>query len=84
MGEADNYFLNNAVVLAEEVLKSVKNPPSGAFVDYEPRAEHCWNGDHTRPNAISRLRYHQMFLPKIVERIQKTAPPGADLKSWDY
>ena len=84
VGEADNYFLNNAVVLAEEVLKSVRNPPSGAFVDYEPRAEHCWNGDHTRPNAISRLRYHQMFLPKIVERIRKTAPPGADLKSWDY
>ncbi|MEO8056476.1 MAG: alpha/beta hydrolase-fold protein [Acidobacteriota bacterium] len=84
VGEADNYFLNNAVVLAEEVLKSVKNPPSGAFVDYEPRAEHCWNGDHTRPNAISRLRYHQFFLPKIVERIKKTAPPGADLKSWNY
>jgi len=82
-GEADSYFLNNAVVLAEEVLKSVKNPPSGASVDYEPRAEHCWNGDHTRPNAISRLRYHQMFLPKIVERIKKTAPPGAD-RSWDY
>jgi hypothetical protein len=84
VGEADNYFLNNAVVLAEEFLKSAKNPPSGAFVDYEPRAEHCWNGDHTRPNAISRLRYHQMFLPKIVERIRKTAPAGADLKSWDY
>ena len=83
-GEADNYFLNNAVVLAEDFLKSAKNPPSGAFVDYGPRAEHCWNGDHTRPNAISRLRYHQFFLPKIVERIRKTAPAGADLKSWDY
>ncbi len=84
VGEADNYFLNNAVVLAEEFLKSAKNPPSGAFVDYEPRAEHCWNGDHTRPNAISRLRYHQMFLPRIVERIRKSAPPGADLSSWNY
>ncbi len=84
VGESDNYFLNNAVVLAEDFLKSAKNPPSGAFVDYEPRAEHCWNGDHTRPNAISRLRYHQFFLPKIVERIRKTAPAGADLKSWDY
>jgi hypothetical protein len=84
VGEADNFYLNNAVVLAEEVLKSVKSPPSGAEVDYEPRAEHCWNGDHTRPNAISRLRYHQMFLPRIVEHIRQTAPPGADLKSWDY
>ncbi|MCM3877147.1 MAG: alpha/beta hydrolase-fold protein [Thermoanaerobaculia bacterium] len=84
VGEADNYYLNNAVVLAEEFLKGTKNPHYGGTVDYEPRAEHCWNGDHTRPNAISRLRYHQMFLPRIVERIRKTAPAGADLKSWNY
>jgi hypothetical protein len=25
-----------------------------------------------------------MYLPKILERIQKTAPPGADLTSWRY
>lgn len=83
-GEADNYFLNNAVYLIEEFLKSTHNPFYGGVVDYEPRAEHCWNGDHTRPNAISRLRYHQMFVPKAVERILKTAPKGADLKSWRY
>lgn len=84
VGEADNYYLNDAVYLAEDFLKTTKNPAFGGEVDYEPRAEHCWNGDHTRPNAISRLRYNQMFLPRIVERIRKTAPAGADLKSWDY
>jgi hypothetical protein len=84
VGEADNYYLNNAVYLAEAFLKSTKNPHYGGEVDYEPRAEHCWNGDHTRPNAISRLRYHQMFAPRIVERLVKTAPPGADVKSWRY
>jgi hypothetical protein len=84
VGEADNYFLNNAVYLVEEFLKSTKNPHYGGVVDYEPRAEHCWNGDHTRPNATSRLRYHQFFAPKIVERILKSAPPGADVKSWRY
>ena len=84
VGEADNYFLNNAVYLVEEFLKSTKNPNYGGLVDYEPRAEHCWNGDHTRPNALSRLRYHQFYAPKIVERITKSAPPGADLKSWRY
>jgi hypothetical protein len=84
VGEADNYFLNNAVYLVEDFLKTTKNPAFGGQVDYEPRAEHCWNGDHTRPNAISRLRYHQFFAPKIVERITKSAPPGADLKSWRY
>ena len=84
VGEADNYFLNNAVYLAEDFLKTTKNPAFGGEIDYEPRAEHCWNGDHTRSNAYSRLRYHQFYAPKIVERILKSAPPGADLKSWRY
>ena len=84
VGEADNYFLNDAVYLVEDFLKSTKDPNYDGEVDYEPRAEHCWCGDHTRPNAISRLRYHQLHAPKIVERILKSAPAGADLKSWRY
>ncbi len=83
-GDMDNYYLNNAVYLVEDFLKTTRDPAYGGEVDYGDRAEHCWNGDHTRPNAYSRLRYHQMFAPKIVERILKSAPPGADLKSWRY
>ena len=83
VGEADNYYLNNAVYLAEEFLRTT-DPYYAGEIDYGPRAEHCWNGDHKQPNAISRLRYHQMFAPKIVERIEKSAPAGADLKSWRY
>jgi hypothetical protein len=84
VGDMDNYYLNNAVYLVEEFLKSTRDPAYGGEVAYGDRAEHCWNGDPTRPNAISRLRYHQMFAPKIVERIEKSAPPGADLKTWRY
>jgi len=84
VGDMDNYYLNNAVYLAEEFLKTTKDPSYGGEVDYGDRAEHCWNGDHTRANAYSRLRYHQMFAPRIVERISKSAPPGADLRSWRY
>jgi Putative esterase len=84
VGDMDNYYLNNAVYETEKFLKSTKNPPYGGEVDYGDRAEHCWNGDHTQPNAISRLRYHQMFIPKIAERILKTAPAGADTTSWRY
>jgi len=83
-GDMDNYYLNNAVYLMEEFLEETQDPYYDGEVDYGDRAEHCWNGDHTRPNAISRLRYHQMFVPRIVERILKTAPAGADLKSWRY
>jgi hypothetical protein len=84
VGEVDNYYLNNAVYLVEEFLKGTTDPHYDGEVDYEPRAEHCWNGDHTRPNAISRLRYHQMFAPRIVQRILATAPTGGDVTSWRY
>ena len=84
VGDMDNYYLNNAVYLVEDFLKTTKDPAYGGEVTYGDRAEHCWNGDPTRANAYSRLRYHQMFIPRFVERARKTAPPGADVKSWAY
>jgi hypothetical protein len=84
VGSDDTYFLNNAVYLMEDFLKSAKNPPYGGEVTYGPRAEHCWNGDPNLPNAYSRLHYNTQYLPKILERIEKTAPKGADLTSWRY
>jgi hypothetical protein len=83
VGDMDNYYLNNAVYLTEDFLKTT-DPPYGGEVDYGDRAEHCWNGDHTRSNAYSRLRYIQMHAPKMMERIEQTAPAGADTKSWRY
>jgi len=83
-GDMDNYYLNNAVYLAEEILESTTDPYYDGEVDYGDRAEHCWNGDHTRSNAYSRLRYHQMFIPKWTRWVQDHAPAGADLKSWRY
>ena len=84
VGDMDNYYLNNAVYLIEDFLEGTTAPPYGGLVDYGDRAEHCWNGDHTRANALSRLRYNQMFIPLAVERMEKTAPEGADLTSWRY
>ncbi|HTJ29708.1 MAG TPA: hypothetical protein VL346_04385, partial [Acidobacteriaceae bacterium] len=80
----DTYFLNDAVYRLEDFLKSTTSPPYDGEVTYGPRAEHCWNGDPTLPNAYSRLHYMTMYMPKILERIQKTAPASADLKSWRY
>jgi len=84
VGSDDTYFLNDAVYLLEDFLKTTTNPPYDGEVAYGPRAEHCWNGDPSLPNAYSRLHYNTQYLPKILERIQKTAPPGADLTSWRY
>jgi hypothetical protein len=83
VGDMDNYYLNDAVYLVEDFLRSA-NPPADAVVDYGDRDEHCWNGDHTRANAYSRLRYPQMVMPWAVERMLMTAPAGADIRSWRY
>lgn len=83
-GSADTYFLNDAVYRMEDFLKSTTNPPYEGEVKYGDRAEHCWNGDPTQPNYISRLHYNTMYLEKILDRIAKTAPAGADLTSWRY
>ena len=84
VGDMDNYYLNNAVYLTEEFLESTTNPYYRGVVDYGDRAEHCWNGDYDNPNAISRLRYNTMYVPRILERIAESAPPGADLTSWRH
>ncbi len=84
VGDMDNYYLNNAVYTAEDMIKKLDNPKCDCEVDYGDRAEHCWNGDHDNPIWISRLRYHRMFIPKWADEVKSRAPAGADLASWRY
>ena len=88
VGSDDTYFLNDAVYLMEDFLKTTGTSGHGVpyegEVRYGPRAEHCWNGDPTQPNWYSRLHYNQMYLPQILDRMRKTAPKGADLTEWTY
>ena len=74
----------DAVRLTEEFLRNATNPPAETEVKYGLDCEHCWNGDPSLPNHITRLRYNTMYVPKILEHIEKAAPSGADLKSWRY
>ncbi len=87
VGSADTYFLNDAVYLMQDFLDKTGTPGHGVAyqgeVKYGDRAEHCWNGDPKLPNALSRLHYNTMYLPQIMERIQKTAPADGDM-SWKY
>lgn len=83
-GDMDNFYLNNAVYLMEDFLKGTTNPHYGGEVTYGDRAEHCWNGDPTQPNHISRLRYNTMYVEKALRRMETNHPAGADLKSWRY
>lgn len=84
VGDMDSYYLNDAVYSAEDMLKKLQNPDCNCEVDYGDRAEHCWNGDHTQPNYLSRLHYNQMFITKWAEEVKSRAPKGADLTSWRY
>ncbi|HEY2071647.1 MAG TPA: alpha/beta hydrolase-fold protein [Rhizomicrobium sp.] len=84
VGSGDTYFLTDAVYYAQASLEALKDPAYGGEVDYGDRAEHCWNGDHKLANAYSRLHYDVFYLPKILARIEATAPKGADLTSWRY
>jgi hypothetical protein len=83
-GDMDTYYLNNAVYLMEEFLKSTTDPNYNGVVDYGDRFEHCWSGDHNNPNSISRLTYNQRFAPIMKAHILETAPEGADITSWQY
>ena len=83
VGDMDNYYLNNAVYLTEDFLKTA-DPAFTGEIAYGDRAEHCWNGDPNQPNHISRLRYHTMYMDRILKRIAAAAPKGADLTSWRY
>jgi len=83
VGLADNFFLNDAVYLVEDFFKTAK-PPADAVVDYGPRDEHCWSGDHSTFNGVSRLTYVPRFVRKLADHWKKTAPKGADVTSWWY
>jgi hypothetical protein len=83
VGNGDNYYLTDSVYFAQERLESLEPKYEGS-VAYGDRAEHCWNGDPKVSNAYSRLHYDYQYLPLILQRINATAPKGADLKSWHY
>lgn len=81
-GDMDNYYLNNAVYLTEEFLEETENPYYEGTVTYGDRAEHCWNGDPTLPNYISRLRYNTLYLEEIGDRLKETAPNAFNQYNW--
>ena len=84
VGDMDSIYLNNAVYLMEDFLKGTNDPYYEGIIEYGDRFEHCWSGDHKNPNYISRLTIEKRMVPLILERLLKTAPPGADIMSWRY
>ncbi len=82
-GTMDNGYLNNAVYQMEEFL--ARAVPSSEFeITYGERREHCFTGDTEHPNNVGSRTVHQRYMPAMAHWMIKTAPPGADTKSWVY
>lgn len=85
VGDGDTYFLNNAVHLLQHSLEDTRNPHSDATFQYGPGEPHCYTGgppEYTMEH--NSLTWAQRVLPLMTEHMLKTAPSGADTKSWRY
>jgi Putative esterase len=83
-GTSDQWYLTNAVRYVDAFLKSTKEPAYEGSIEYGDRFIHCYQGDPSVPIAISNRTVLQRQMPLMSERMLKTAPAGADVKSWRY
>jgi hypothetical protein len=72
VGDQDSYYLNDAVENLNAFLTSATNPKWTGEIVFQRKAPHCWG-----PRAPE-------LLEKMTAQIDKSAPAGADLKSWRY
>ena len=85
VGDGDTYFLNNAVHLLQTQLEDTRNPHSDATFQYGPGMPHCYTGgpaEYTMQQ--NNANWTQRVLPLMTEHMIKSAPAGADIKSWVY
>jgi hypothetical protein len=76
VGTMDNYYLNEAVYLFQDVLESKTDPPSGATFQYGFRGRHSWIG-HS-PQEPERQMTYAEFISVIADFITRHSPSGAD------
>ena len=83
-GTSDQWYLANAVRYVEAFLESTKDPYYDGTVEYGTRFIHCYRGDSNNPLSISSRTIYQRLMPAMADRMLKTAPAAADVKSWRY
>lgn len=88
VGEADTYYLERAVHLAQKFLESTKDPGKGPYAaaafDFGPGMPHGYTGGYPEPMAAANGTLNQRLMPVMQEWMLKTAPAGADTRSWRY
>lgn len=84
VGDEDNFYLEEAVMLTEDFLESTTDPHYDGSVTYGYRHPHCYSGPPDDESVrITRLTYNQRLLPQMEAHLLETAPEGADM-SWRY
>jgi hypothetical protein len=83
VGDADTWYLNNAVHLMQAFHDSPKNPFRIADFEYSPGKPHCYEGGGDISTHESYGTVFQRILPQIARHMKATAPADADM-SWNY
>jgi putative esterase len=88
VGELDTYYLERAVHFTQQFLDSTREPGKGPYADatfdFGPGRPHGYTGDIFVPAAVASGTLQQRLMPVMLEHMLKTAPAGADTKSWRY
>jgi hypothetical protein len=88
VGELDTYYLERAVHLTQQFLDSTreagKGPYADASFDFGSGRPHGYTGDISLPAPVANGTLHQRIMAVMLEHMLKTAPAGADTKSWRY
>jgi hypothetical protein len=79
VGEADTYYLDRAVHLMKDWMENTTDPYYRGSFEFGVRKPHCFTGEFDRSVGMV-----QHYLPQMIEHMEATAPPGADVKSWKY
>ena len=68
-GDMDTYYLNDAVYLLEDYLKTTSSPAWAGSITYGPRQPHCWVGPFTLPERLKMMaQYVAATAPRDVDR----------------
>ncbi|HZS43951.1 MAG TPA: alpha/beta hydrolase-fold protein [Blastocatellia bacterium] len=74
VGDADTYFLNDAVHQLEEFLNTTSDPPYGGSIVYGPGKPHCWTGPLSLADQMKAM----------AQDTAARAPRDADTSWWRF
>jgi hypothetical protein len=84
VGTGDTFYLDHAVHLMQAALEETKDPHYAADFDYGVDQPHCYTGPPGSTAREGGMTFTQRVLKASEEQMLKTAPKGADVKSWRY